>query len=128
MSLGDDLNYLEFLPNKLGREYFISGEVTTLAHFNESLGIWFSEEVLDPDALRVSRSLFVQRDRVQLMVKDMVDALRQGPQSTGGSMSSSDETPRSACSGPRSTRSWPESTPRSFRPPPRTTDWTSPTP
>lgn len=67
------------------------GEVTSLAHFNESLGVWSSEEILNPDMLRVSRSLFVQRDRVQLLVKEMVDNLRQGPQ--GGGLGDADETP-----------------------------------
>ena len=90
MFLGDDLNYLEFLPTQFSREYFLSGEVTSLAHFNESLGIWSSEEILNPDTLRVSRSLFVQQDRVQLMVKEMVDSLRNGPSGTG---SGADETP-----------------------------------
>lgn len=87
----DQLNYMEFLPDQLGREYFTVGEVTSLAHFNESLGIWSSEEILNPDMLRVSRSLFVQRDRVQLLVKDLVDNLRQGPDGAG--LSASDETP-----------------------------------
>ena len=90
MFLGDDLNYLEFLPDQFGREYFLAGEVTALAHFNESLGVWSSEEILNPDMLRVSRSLFVQRDRVQLMVKEMVDNLRSGP---GGMASGTEETP-----------------------------------
>ena len=84
----DELNYMEFLP-AIGREYFISGEVTTLAHFSEALGVWSSEEVLNPDMLRVSKSMFVQRERVQLLVKDMVDALRTGP---GGSVNP-DESP-----------------------------------
>lgn len=91
MFLGE-LNYMEFLPDQLGREYFTVGEVTSLAHFNESLGVWSSEEILNPDMLRVSRSLFVQRDRVQLLVKDMVENLRQGPQG-GGGLNDSDETP-----------------------------------
>ena len=91
MFLGE-LNYMEFLPDQLGREYFTVGEVTSLAHFNESLGVWSSEEILNPDMLRVSRSLFVQRDRVQLLVKDMVEGLRQGPNG-GGGMGDTDETP-----------------------------------
>lgn len=91
MFLGPELNYLEFLPDQLAREYYTSGEVTSLAHFNESLGVWSSEEILNPDMLRVSRSLFVQRDRVQLLVKDLVDNLRQGPDGAG--MGGTDETP-----------------------------------
>lgn len=84
----NDLNYEEFLPEALGREYFISGEVTTLAHFNESLGVWSSEEVLNPEMVRVSRSIFHEEERVQLAVKDMVEGLRQG-----GSLGSSQESP-----------------------------------
>ena len=93
MFFGDDLNYLEFLPEQFAREYYTVGECTALAHFNESLGVWSSEEILNPDMLRVSRSLFVQRDRVQLMVKDLVDNLRSGPMSSGASMGLGDETP-----------------------------------
>lgn len=93
MFLGDDLNYLEFLPDQFGREYFTVGEVTSLGHFNESLGVWSSEEILNPDLLRVSRSMFVQRDRVQLMVKEIVDNLRQGPMSQSSAMEGSEETP-----------------------------------
>ena len=74
----NDLNYEEFLPD-LGREYFMVGEVNALAHFNEELGIWSSEEIIDPDMIRVSKSLFVQQERVQLLVKDMVERLRSGP-------------------------------------------------
>ena len=79
----DDLDYENFLPDCLGREYYIAGEVTSLAHFNESLGVWSSEEILNPDFVRVSKSLFVQEQRVQLMVKEMVEGLRDGPQGLG---------------------------------------------
>ncbi len=75
MFLGD-LDYEDFLPNQLGREYFIAGEVTTLGHFDEELGTWASEEVLNPDMIRVSKSLFVEQERVQLLVKDLVENLR----------------------------------------------------
>lgn len=84
----NDLNYEEFLPDCLGREYFISGEVTTLAHFNESLGVWSSEEVLNPEMVRVSKSIFHEEERVQLAVKDMVEGLRQG-----GPLGSTHESP-----------------------------------
>lgn len=93
MFLGDDLNYLEFLPDQFGREYFTVGEVTSLAHFSESLGVWSSEEILNPDMLRVSRSMFVRRDRVQLLVKEMVDNMRRGPMAEGMTASSAEETP-----------------------------------
>lgn len=85
----EDLNYGEFLSEGLGREYFTVGEVTSLAHFNESLGIWSSEEILNPDMVRVSKSLFVQEERVQLMVKELVENLRSGPNGGG----ENEETP-----------------------------------
>lgn len=75
----NELEYEEFLPEAIGREYFVVGEVTTLAHFSESLGIWTSEEVLDPRQLLVTKSMFVQRERIQLLVKEQVEALRDGP-------------------------------------------------
>lgn len=93
MFLGPDLDYLSFLPDQFAREYFTVGEVSSLGHFNETLGVWSSEEILNPDMLRVSRGLFVQRDRVQLMVKEMVENLRQGPMAAGGSMDATNETP-----------------------------------
>jgi hypothetical protein len=75
----DDLDYEDFLPNAIGREYFIAGEVTTLGHFDEELGTWASEEVLNPDFVRVSKSHFVDQERVQWMAKEFVDGLRNPP-------------------------------------------------
>jgi hypothetical protein len=75
-----DLNYGEFLPDSVGREYFTVGEVTALGHFNESLGVWSSEEIIDPEMIRVTKSIFVEQERVQLLVKDLVERLRNGPQ------------------------------------------------
>ena len=75
----DKLNYEEFLPDGLGREYFIAGEATAIGHFNESLAVWSGEEILNPDMVRVSKSIFVEEERVQLLVKEMVENLRNGP-------------------------------------------------
>lgn len=79
----DTLDYETFLPD-LAREYWISGEVTSLAHFSESLGVWESEEILNPDMVAVSKSLFQKTERVQLVVKPLVDALREGASSVQG--------------------------------------------
>ena len=87
----DQLNYHEFLPDSLGREYFTVGEVTSFAHFSETLGTWSAEEILNPDYLNVSRSMFIQEERVQLRVKSIVEALREGP--TFSSTTSEVETP-----------------------------------
>jgi len=79
----DDLDYQDFLPNSIMREFFIAGECTTLAYFDERLGTWAREEVLDPDRLRVSKSLFVEQERVQLLTKDLVESLRNPPKGVG---------------------------------------------
>lgn len=44
----DSLNYEEFLVN-LGREVWTVGEAFPLGSFNESLGIWEREELLNPE-------------------------------------------------------------------------------
>jgi hypothetical protein len=78
----NELNYEDFLPNGLMREYYTVGEVNAFSHFNEELGTWGSEEILDPDTLRVSNSLFVEEERVQWLVKDLVDSLREASDPT----------------------------------------------
>lgn len=88
----NQLNYQQFLPDSLGREYYISGEVTAFAHFSESLGSWASEEILNPDYVSVSKSLFSEDERVQLRVKEIVEMLKSGPD--GGHIVDSEiETP-----------------------------------
>ena len=89
----DDLDYEDWLPNALGREYFLAGECTVLGHFDEELGVWTSEEILDPDMVRVSKSLFVDQERVQLSVKDLVEGL-QNPPKGGATESRSEELDR----------------------------------
>lgn len=50
----DRLNYEQFLVD-LGREYWTLGESFPLGHFNETLGIWEEEELLDPTMVRVRK-------------------------------------------------------------------------
>lgn len=71
------LDYENFIQ-EIGKEYFIAGEVTTLGHFNEELGVWESEEILDPDKIQVLRSMFEKEDRVFLDVTDVINSLRAG--------------------------------------------------
>lgn len=71
----NQLEYEEFLP-ALGREHFTVGETNTLGHFHDVLGIWSKEEILNPDSIHVTQSMFDSDERVQLMVKEIVDALR----------------------------------------------------
>jgi len=58
----DNLNYGEFLVD-IGREYYIAGEAWPFATFNEDLGIWDDEELLNPDDIKVERSPFLKEPR-----------------------------------------------------------------
>lgn len=48
----NDLNYEDFLVN-LGREYWTVGEAFPLGSFNEDLGVWEREELLNPEDIIV---------------------------------------------------------------------------
>ena len=48
------LNYEDFLV-ALGREYWLVGEVFPLGSFNETLGIWEREELLNPEDIVIER-------------------------------------------------------------------------
>lgn len=71
----DNLNYGTFIQD-IGREYFTAGECTTLGHFDELLGVWSSEEILDPDQLVIRRPLFDNHEKVYLKVDHLVDGVR----------------------------------------------------
>lgn len=58
----DGLDYAEFLVD-MGREYYTSGEAWPFATFNEDLGIWDDEELLNPDDIKVERSPFLKEPR-----------------------------------------------------------------
>jgi hypothetical protein len=56
------IDYDEFLVD-IGREYFVSGEAWPFATFDEDLGIWSDEELLNPDDIKVERSPFLKEPR-----------------------------------------------------------------
>lgn len=58
----DRLNYPDFLL-QLGREYWTTGESWPFATFNEPLGIWESEELLNSDDIEVQSSPFLRDPR-----------------------------------------------------------------
>lgn len=58
----DRLNYPEF-GLKIGREYWTCGEAWPFATFNEPLGIWEHEELLNPDDIEVQSSPFLRDPR-----------------------------------------------------------------
>jgi hypothetical protein len=58
----EGLDYGEFLVD-MGREYYTAGEAWPFATFNEDLGIWDDEELLNPDDIKVERSPFLKDPR-----------------------------------------------------------------
>lgn len=70
--LGEDqLNYEEFCLD-LGREYWTVGEAWPFATFNEKLGIWDSEELLNADDVEVQRSPFMQDPRYFIRLPETI--------------------------------------------------------
>lgn len=58
----DGLDYEEFMID-IGREYYTAGESWPFATFNEDLGVWDDEELLNPDDIKVERSPFLKEPR-----------------------------------------------------------------
>jgi hypothetical protein len=58
----DGLDYEEHMID-IGREYYTAGEAWPFATFNEDLGIWDDEELLNPDDIKVERSPFLKEPR-----------------------------------------------------------------
>lgn len=58
----DNLNYDKFLLS-LGRTYWTLGEAFPLGSFNESLGVWDNEELLNPDDVVIEQSAFIKEPR-----------------------------------------------------------------
>ncbi|MEU6362308.1 hypothetical protein [Streptomyces albidoflavus] len=58
----EGLNYNKFLVD-VGREYWTVGEAWPLGTFNESLGVWDDEELLNPDDVEVQPSPFMRDPR-----------------------------------------------------------------
>lgn len=55
----DQLDYEEYLPDIL-REYWTVGEAFPLGSFNETLGVWEGDELINPDDVYVQQSPFVR--------------------------------------------------------------------
>lgn len=70
--LGEDgLNYEEFALD-IGREYWTVGEAWPFATFNEKLGIWDSEELLNADDVEVQRSPFMKDPRYFIRLPETI--------------------------------------------------------
>ncbi len=67
----EGLNYEEFMLD-VGREYWTVGEAWPFATFNEKLGIWDSEELINADDVEVQRSPFMKDPRYFIRLPETI--------------------------------------------------------
>ena len=74
--LFDQLDYYEFLPDLL-REYWVVGEAFPLGSFNENLGIWEDDELINPDDVFVEKSPFVKEPNLYMRLPQSLRTILQ---------------------------------------------------
>jgi len=67
----DQLDYEEFLLD-VGREYWTVGEAWPLGTFNDTLGVWESDELINPDDIEVIRSPFLKEPRFKMKLPETI--------------------------------------------------------
>lgn len=72
----DQLDYKNYLQD-LGREYWLVGEAWPLGSFNEILGVWEDEELLNPDDIQVERSPFLRDPRFLIKLPETLRRVLQ---------------------------------------------------
>lgn len=72
----EGLNYDDFLID-IGREYWTVGEAWPFASFNEQLGVWDDEELLNPDDVEVERSPFLKEPRFLIRLPETLRRVLQ---------------------------------------------------
>lgn len=65
----NQLNYEDYLID-VGREYWTVGEAWPLGSFNEDLGVWEADELIDPDDVFVERSPFLRDPRFEIKLPE----------------------------------------------------------
>lgn len=65
----EDLDYEDYLID-IGREYWTVGEAWPLGSFNETLGIWEDDELMNPDDIDVIRSPFLKEPRFEMKLPE----------------------------------------------------------
>lgn len=65
----DQLGYEDYLID-IGREYWTVGEAWPLGSFNETLGVWEDDELVNPDDVDVIRSPFLKDPRLQMRLPE----------------------------------------------------------
>jgi hypothetical protein len=72
----DQLNYPEFLVS-LGREYWTVGEAFPLGSFDEDLGIWEREELLNPEDVVIENFPLLGSKQLKIVPPDYLKKLAQ---------------------------------------------------
>lgn len=72
----EQLNYREFLVD-VGREFWLSGEAWPFGSFNEILGIWEDDELLNPDDVEVVKSPFLKDPRYLIRLPESIRRIIQ---------------------------------------------------
>jgi hypothetical protein len=72
----DQLDYKNFLVD-IGREYWITGEAWPLGSFNEALGVWDDDELLNPDDVQVEKSPFLKEPRFLIRLPETLRKVLQ---------------------------------------------------
>jgi len=72
----DELDYENFLLD-VGREYWVTGEAWPLGSFNEILGVWEDDELLNPDDVEVERSPFLKDPRFLIRLPESLRKVLQ---------------------------------------------------
>jgi hypothetical protein len=75
----NDLNYPEFFVG-LGREHFLVGEAFPLASFDDTLGIWEREELLNPEDIIIENFPLLGSRALKIVPPDYLKKLAQTKQ------------------------------------------------
>ena len=67
----NQLDYEDFLID-IGREYWTVGEAWPFGTFNELLGVWEDDELLQPDDIKVIRSPFLREPRFEMRLPETI--------------------------------------------------------
>lgn len=65
----NQLNYEDHLV-KMGRQYWLSGECFSIGAWNEDLGVWEDEQLINPDDVEVESSLFLTAPRFMMRLPE----------------------------------------------------------
>ncbi len=70
----DELNYEDFLVN-LGREYWTVGEAFPLGSFNEDMGVWEREELLNPEDIVIENFPLLGTQQIKVVPPEYMKRL-----------------------------------------------------